>query len=447
VSLNFSPDALLKIILAMPHARRYVVAYSGGVDSHVLLQALASMRDELPGRLAACHVNHGLNRRAGEWADHCRHVCETLGVAFHSDDIDAVAPRGQSQEAWARRLRYQALQQRMDKGDMLLTAHQADDQAETLLLQLLRGAGPAGLASMPAVQPFGQGWHARPLLGFSREDLKDYARAAGLSWVEDESNLDLSHDRNFLRREALPLLARRWPALTATLGRAAALQAEAADLLQDLAGIDLQACYDTASGTLDLAGLRELSPARQRNLLRHWLKRRGLTVPDHRRLQAIQTDLIPAREDAQPCVSWPGVEIRRYRERLFALEPVTAGTQARRWELCRVLSLPLGELRARRVQGRGMRVSSCPGDTVTVQFRLGGEAVRRTGRAHHQLLKKLFQEQGIPPWLRGSVPLVYADGHLASVAGVWLADEYAAGADEEGWEIEWTAAGEVFGKE
>ena len=226
----------------------------------------------------------------------------------------------------------------------------------------------------------------------------------------------------------------------------AALQAEAADLLQELAGLDLQGCYHAATGTLDLAALRELSPARQRNLLRHWLKRRGLPVPDQRRLKAIQTDLMPARADAQPCVGWPGVEIRRYRERLFALPPVTAGDKsALPWDLGRPLSLPLGELRARRARGQGMRAALCPGDTVTVQFRRGGETVRRVGRAHHQVLKKLFQECGVPPWLRGAVPLVYADGHLASVAGVWLDDAFAAGTDEEGWEIEWTAAGEVFG--
>jgi tRNA(Ile)-lysidine synthase len=447
MNVKFSPQALLQVIRSFPTAERYWVAYSGGLDSHVLLQALASVRADMPAPLTAIHVNHGLSERAGEWAGHCREVCAGLGVEFHEVAIDAAAPRGESQEAWSRQLRYDAFRQQLGARHMLLTAHQADDQAETLLLQLLRGAGPAGLAAMPAVSEFARGWHARPLLGFSRRELRNYAQSSGLHWVEDESNLDLRFDRNYIRNEVMPRLQERWPGLTSTLGRAAALQSEAAKLLTQLAGIDMHSCYEPASGTLRLDCLETLEPARQRNLLRHWIKYRGLTVPDQRQLQAILTDLIPAREDAVPCVRWPGGEIRRYRRGLYAVAslPETHGQALRRWEMTQPLDLPLGTLSASRQRGRGMRAALCPDASVNVQFREGGESLRRRGQEHHQQLKKLFQAHGIPPWLRTYVPLLYIKDRLASVAGIWLEDEFEAGENEEGWLIEWSAAEEVFG--
>ena len=307
-----------------------------------------------------------------------------------------------------------------------------------------RGAGPAGLAAMPGLSEFNRGWHARPLLGFPRCQLQAYAQSAGLHWIEDESNLDLRFDRNFIRHEVMPRLLQRWPGLTGTVGRAAALQSEAADLLGQLAAMDMQRCHEPATGTLDLDCLVTLDPARQRNLLRHWIKHRGLAVPDQRQLQAILTDLIPAREDATPCVNWPGGEIRRYRGKLYAVAPLPdTGAQASRdWDLAQPLDLPLGVLSAARQRGRGLRTALCTEAAVTVRFREGGESLRRRGHAHHQQLKKLFQEYGIPPWLRPYVPLVYVGERLASVAGLWLEDEFAAGEDEEGWLIEWSAAGQ-----
>ena len=444
MSPKFTPQALLHIIRSFPPTERYWVAYSGGLDSHVLLQALAAVRSALPAPLAACHVNHGLSERAAEWARHCRGVCAGLGVEFHEFTVDAAAPRGESQEAWSRTLRYGVFRKQLGVRHMLLTAHQADDQAETLLLQLLRGAGPAGLAAMPAVDKFDRGWHARPLLGFSRNELREYAQAAGLHWVEDESNLDLRFDRNFIRHAVMPRLQERWPGLTATLGRAAVLQSEAAELLTQLAGMDMQDCYEPASGILQLDCLISLAPERQRNLLRHWIKFRGLPVPDQRQLQAILTDLIPAREDAMPCVRWPGGEIRRYRGGLYAVAPLpdTDGQAARLWDLAQTLDLPLGQLNASRQHGRGLRTGDAE---VRVQFREGGESIRRRGHGHHQQLKKLFQAYGVPPWLRAYVPMLYVNDRLASVAGVWLEEEFAAGEDEEGWQIEWSAAEEVFG--
>jgi len=447
LSLNFTPDALLEIVLALPHARRYLVAYSGGVDSHVLLHALAEKREALPGALAACYVDHGLSAKSGEWAVHCRRVCAELDVAFHAVEISAAAPAGESQEAWSRRLRYQALGGRLGEGEMLLTAHQADDQAETLLLQLLRGAGPAGLAAMPALGEFGAGRHARPLLAFTREALRDYARARGLSWIEDASNRDPRFDRNFLRHEILPRLARRWPALAVTLGRSAALQAEAAGLLEQLADRDMQTVYESASGTMVVDALRALPRARQRNLLRRWLRKCGLPVPDYRQLQAILDDVLVARPDAVPCVDWPGAEVRRYRGRLYAMPPLPEAGAARRWDLREKLSLPLGALQAMQRRGAGLKITLCPENSIQVRFRAGGETLRRPGRTHHQALKKLFQEHAIPTWQREYVPLLYANDKLVSVGGVWYDEGSLAAADEAGWEIEWTAADDVFGSE
>ena len=228
----FSPENLGAILQDFPAVARFWLAYSGGCDSHVLVHAAAQLRAVVAERIFhVVHVDHGLQTASAEWARHCAAVCEELALPFTLLRVDARGSLGESPEAAARHARYRALASLMQAGDCLLTAHHQDDQAETLLLQLLRGGGPHGLAAMPALSPFAAGMHARPMLTFSREELRRYAQRHALQWIDDPSNADSGFDRNYLRNSVMPVLRERWPAVARVLARGAGHQAEAAQLL------------------------------------------------------------------------------------------------------------------------------------------------------------------------------------------------------------------------
>ncbi len=417
--------------------RRFVVAFSGGIDSTVLLHALHRMQEFDGLNLFAVHVNHGLSRNAGAWAAHCRAFCEARRIAFEMMEIDARGGGSQGPEARARALRYRALGRCVGQDDVLLTAHHRDDQAETVLLRLLRGAGAEGLAGMPAIRPFGAGWLARPLLAVTRNDIADYARRENLSWVEDESNVDTGLDRNFIRCRVMPVIAGRWPSAGATLARAAEHQADLAALLDDMAALDLAAAQDPAGGALMVPAVNRLSLPRKRNLLRYWLKTTRASIPGARIVENIIDQLFEARADSLPCVRFGGTEVRRYRDRVYAMTPLEEGDHGARyvWRLPEPLELKVGRLVARPVKGAGLRADAVAGDKVDVRFRTGGERIRPAGRKHTRELKKLFQEAGIPPWRRDRIPLLYLDDTLAAVAGLWVDEQFSAGKEEDGWEI------------
>jgi tRNA(Ile)-lysidine synthase len=439
--MDFSPDYLQRQLTDLPADTCCWVAYSGGVDSHALLHALAALRPGLPCRMAAVHVNHGLQTAAGAWDAHCRAVCAGLGVHYLSLQVDGHAAAGESREAAARAARYAVLREWLPQGHCLLTAQHRDDQAETLLLQLLRGSGVKGLAAMPRRAPFGGGCLLRPLLGCGRDALLDYAVANRLRWVDDPSNQDVSLDRNFLRHQVLPVLVRRWPALSATVSRSARHCAEAALILEDLARGDLDTFVGGTHDTLPVSGLLQLSPARQRNVLRHWLTRKDGTSPSEAVLARIAQDILGSRTDAEACVRWGACELRRYRDRLYLLPQVPRHElpDSLAWRPETALELPQagGVLSARRGTGGGIRATALAGAEVRVTWRHGGERCRPSGRRHHRALKKLLQEAGIPPWERGRIPLVYIGAELAAVADLWVCDPFAAGPDEPGFSIHW----------
>lgn len=438
----FSPEALAGALAALPAAGRYRVALSGGADSLALLHGLASLPGRLaPARIDAVHVHHGLHPQADRWAEFCRGICADLDLALEVLRIDARPAPGESPEAAARRARYDALASILAPGDALCTAHHQRDQAETLLLQLLRGAGPAGLAAMPAHGPLGAGLLLRPLLGFRAEALRDYLVAAGLDWVEDPGNRDRRFDRNYLRHEVLPLLEARWPGAPRTLARAAGHQADALAIADALAEADLAGALDPAGGTLSCPVLASLPGPRARNLLRHWLNRRGLPPPGAAHVRAILEELLSARADATPLVRWPGAEVRRHRDALHALAPLPCHDRSRvlAWRPGEPLALPHGALEATASEGRGLSAARCAEAAVEIRFRRGGERFRPAGRRHSTTLKRLLQTTALPPWLRERVPLVYLDGELAAVAGIWVAAGHAAQAGEKGWLLRWTA--------
>lgn len=424
----------------LPAAAHYCIAYSGGVDSHVLLHAVRACAGTLGATISAVYVDHQLQRSSTDWAAHCRAVCAELDVAFTELRVDAAAGAGESPEAAARRARYQALADWLPAGAVLLTGQHRDDQAETLLLQLFRGAGPRGLAAMPMRTRFGPGHLVRPLLAVSRTDILAYARRQHLRWVEDPSNDDVRFDRNLLRHQLLPAIRTRWPGVDRVLARAAELQAEQAELAAALAQIDAGRCrVEGRADQLACGPLRTLSRARQRNLLRAWIEANGLPVPARAVLEQILDSHLTARCDANPCLAWPGAQVRRYRERLYVMPPLPAGDSSLRvaWTITEALRLPGGgTLAADAATGDGLRVSA---DTcLEVRFRQGGERLQPAGRAGHHTLKKLFQEWQVPDWQRNRVPLVFSAGALVAVAGYCVSEDFRARAGERGYVLRWS---------
>ena len=434
----FSPGALAERLASLRDIRCFRIAYSGGRDSRVLLHALAQARAML-APLEAVHVDHGLQPASAAWTRHCAAVCASLKVPFIAVTVDGTAGAGESPEAAARRARYEALAAMMMPGDCLLTAHHCEDQAETLLLQLLRGAGPHGLAAMPEVTAFAGGWHARPLLRYGRQELHRYAEAQALRWIDDPSNADPGFDRNYLRHEVMVRLQARWPAASRVLTRDAEHQAEAAQLLDELAAMDLLQCHGESS-SLRLSSLLALTPARQRNLLRHWLKSQGFPLPDGVRLAKVQHEVMHAAPDRAPAVAWAGVVVRRYREHLYAMPrhaAVDVGLSLP-WDVQVPLPLPDGTLlSAIPARGVGVKAALCREQAITVRYRQGGERCRPGPRAANRPLKHLLQEAGVPPWERERLPLIYVGGQLAAVANYWVCAPCGAEGDEPGLRIAW----------
>lgn len=398
----------------------FVVAYSGGLDSHVLLYALASLRDlNASIKMRAVHVNHGLHVDADDWAQHCRDVCDALSVPLLIESVSIDEDADQSIEHLARQARYAVLEKALKTGEVLLTAHHQEDQAETVLLQLLRGAGPQGLSAMRASRSFAESLLMRPLLPFSRQALLEYAQRECLDWIEDESNNDQRFDRNFLRHDIFPRLKTRWPAATRVLSRAAGHCSEMVELAQDLAQLDLEAIRHDHCVSLDKLLL--LSESRQHNVVRYWIQNLGFQLPSAVKLRQIFETVIVAAPDRSPVVAWEGVEIRRYRHRLYALDPdaikpVPPDTVIPWRNLSEALQLPLGL--------GALLPSMLPEElpkeaqAITIRFRQvdqGAERLKLPGQKHHHSLKNLFQEQGIPPWQRSRVPLIYQGEALVGV--------------------------------
>lgn len=429
------------VLEKLPRAPHYIVAYSGGVDSHVLLQLLAAQRDALSGALSAVHVNHQIQRGSGDWEVHCRAVCEDLNLPFHCLRVDGRPRRGESPEAAARSARYRALADWLPVDAVLLTAQHRDDQAETLLLQLLRGAGPKGLAAMPEDTALGAGRLLRPLLHCSRAQILEYARQQGLRWVEDPSNSDTRYARNLLRQRVLPELRQHWPGLSKTLARAATHQADQAELAEALAVQDHAACrVSGANRCLSVNALRSLSAARQRNLLRYWIHTQGLTAPTQVVVQRIRTEVLTQRADARPRIDWPGVELHRYRDQLFVMPPLPIHDNAARqaWNGTADVWLEQagGELGVTPARGEGLR-QSVAASGLEIRFRQGGERIQPAGRGHHHALKKLFQEWQVPHWERSRIPLLFQHEILVAVAGHCVAEGFQAGANETGLLLHW----------
>ncbi|HVF16686.1 MAG TPA: tRNA lysidine(34) synthetase TilS [Steroidobacteraceae bacterium] len=413
-----------------------LVAFSGGLDSTVLLHALAS-GPQSDRRLRAVHVNHQLHADAMLWQAHCERVAADLRVPFSSHVVTVPEIPEEGLESAARHVRHEALRAELRSGEILLTAHHADDQLETVLLALLRGSGVDGLAAMPRVQRFGLGWHVRPMLECTRDEIAVYARECGLAWLDDPSNDNTRFDRNYLRRDVVPKLRARWPSAAHMAVRTAAHLGEAAGLLDEIAAHDFAVA--AVSGCLKVSVLRSLDPARRRNLLRYWLHSRGARAPSTRKLAGLEHDMLVADEDRSPCVEWDDIEVRRHRDLLYCLPrmPACDSTETSwSWTSPLTLAAGLGLLRAEIAHGQGLALAKLPQE-ISIRPRVGGETLRLPGQGHHRELKKLLQEAHVLPWWRDRIPLLFAGNRLIAVADLWIVADYAASGDEEGMCIVW----------
>jgi len=443
---GFTPTALFAALfdeLRLPLDAHLKVAYSGGLDSHVLLHALCVLRTDHQFSLSAIYIDHDLQSASTDWGRHCAHICAALNVPFVVERIRVEGVAKEGLEAAARRARYAALAAALAPADVLLTAHHGDDQAETVLLQLLRGTGIAGLAAMPMQTAFGPGQIVRPLLGFSRAALHAYAQEHRLAWIEDPSNRASHLRRNYLRKEILPRLARYWPAHASLLARTARHAAEAMELLGEVAEADLAACRHAVTHSpqaLSVKSVLGLSAARQHNLLRYWLRQQGYQSPAASQLEVVLARIHTAPRSQQARVSWPSAEVWRYRDLLVAMPVQQAPDPALdvAWDLRAPLNLPgIGRLRVEPIRGQGLSCARLIGKSLHIRLRSGGETLVLPGRGHHHVLKKLLQAEGVPPWLRVCLPLFYANHELAAVADRWVCAPYLAGDGEDGLKIVW----------
>jgi len=420
--------------------KKLCVALSGGRDSVVLLHLLGASAE--PGHIRAIHVDHGLHPESPKWAGFCAGICTTLAVPFQVCKVTVPHDSGLGLEASARASRYAALADALAPDEVLVTAHHRNDQAETLLLQLLRGAGPHGLASMPECVRRDGLVIVRPLLSMPARVIREYAERHDLQWVEDPSNEDRGLDRNYLRQEIFPRLEHRWPAAVDSIARSARLAGEVTEMLDALADQDLMILQ--AGNRIDAVKLGRLSGSRQRNALRRFLRGANLAIPSERQLKLLLDTMAGAGADAQPLIAWPGVRVRRYRGQLWffadSADPQPHGSDPTdyRWN-------PEGPLDMGAVRGR-LIAQACVGEGIAatfgdaeliVRFRQGGESLRPAPAAASRHLKNLLQESRIVPWMRGHIPLVYRGDDLLAVGDMWVNADCAAGPDEPGMRIVW----------
>lgn len=425
----------------LPARSSILIGLSGGVDSVVLLHLLSRLAPRYSWRLSALHVHHGISPNADAWAKFCSGLCAKYHIPLQIKHVDIAPLRTHGIEAAARKLRHAAFAGQ--QCDFVALAHHADDQAETLLLQLLRGAGVRGASAMPVLSPSkplllaegaGSPSLLRPLLHSSRREILDFAAAHGLQWIEDESNADDSYPRNYLRNRVLPVLSGKFPAYRDTLGRCAKHFAEASSLLDELAQQDAgQAIH---ANTLAVAALQALSQTRANNLLRYFLHSCGAPMPQAVQLDDMMQQLCNARDDAAVCVAYGDWEVRRFYRKVYAMR--TLGKFDRSlvlpWHGEAVLGWPAlnAHLQFIRSQGIGISEAKLRRAPVTLRTRCGGESLRPHPNAALRTLKNLLRECRVPPWERDRLPLLYCGDELVCAPGVAIAAEYQAGAEEAG---------------
>jgi tRNA(Ile)-lysidine synthase len=446
--MSFSAASLRAVLDAHTPASAtgFVVALSGGADSASLLAAACALGSAFGAAfrglpLRAVHIDHGLQPAAASFREFCAALCARLDVPLTVIPITVETPPGASIEAAARDARYAAPAAALRPGECLLTAHHREDQAETLLLQALRGAGLKGMSAMPLCRPFGPGWHLRPLLDVPQIELLAFVASTSCVSVLDPMNENLRFDRGYLRRQVWPLIESRWPGAAATLARTAQHAGEAQELLDRAAAADVGRLRD--GDALSVPGLRALSSPERINALRLWLRDAGVEPPSTARLNEALRQIFEAEADHLPAIVWDDYALRRYRQRLFLTEahpPRLEGT--RHWRVAPDSRVDLGPgsgaLRWTAQLG-GLDVQRLP-ETLTVRRRDGGETLKPGVRARTHSVQHLCQSQGVLPWLRDALPLVFADNTLIAVADLWSDARWCVAPLEQGLAVVWEGA-------
>lgn len=415
----------------LQHGRRVCVGLSGGRDSVALLHLLAAIRAQTPSlELSALHVHHGLSAQADQWAEFCQALCHSLDIPFQLARVAVSGIAEEGLEAAARRARYAAFAE--CDADWLALAHHRDDQAETLMLNLLRGSGVPGLSAMPEERALAGSLIrlVRPLLTMARGDVEHWLNERRLTWIEDESNADIRLRRNYLRSEILPLLAQHFPEPAVSLGRAATHLAEHAALAEEIAEVDAAGLVDGQS--IQLAGFNALSPARRANLLRFHFRSQGLRMPDSRYLHEMLRQLADAAAGASPEFVLDGACLRVSRGRLHCCTPAVVPSAILLWNGEAAVAWAGGQLHFELTEGRGlsrMRLAEAP---VSIRTRLGGERLQIDAKRPRRALKHLFRESEVPLWERESLPLLWCGENLAWVAGLGCDTSYLAQPGEAG---------------
>jgi tRNA(Ile)-lysidine synthase len=416
------------------------VAFSGGTDSTALLHALAQMPEARECGLRALHVDHGLHPDSSDWAAHCTNFCGSLDVPLSVLHVTVDTTRGEGIEAAARRARHAAFAESLGDGEWLALAHHRDDQIETVLLKLLRGAGPEGLGGMRARRRFGRGLLWRPLLETTRDELRNYLTTNAILGLDDPANADPRFARNVLRHEILPVIVRHWPHAETSILHSARLCRAAGDYLARDAGNALTLLrHDDAS--LDADAWLALSDALRAPVLDRWLRERGLPAPADAQRRELEHQAANAAEDAVPCIAWHGAEVRIWDGRLHAtppLPPLPANWQSE-WNGA-PLELPesCGTLTIETTNDAATTDSAIFDPPLVVRLRRGGERIKPAGDPHTRELRDLFQQARVPPWLRTRCPLIFGNAELIAVADLWISEHGMSVFDACGARPRWT---------
>ncbi len=439
--ISFDPASLLSHLTPYLTANRWLVAFSGGVDSTVLLFALKQLAKTEPlPPLLAVHINHHISPDSELWAQQCGEFCRKYQIDFQCYDVSLNNIKNTGLEAAARVARYQQFEQLIADNECLLLGHHQNDQAETLLLQTLRGGGVHGLAAMPQSKPFANGTMLRPILQYSRSALRAYALEKQLSWIEDPSNQHTQYERNYIRHQLIPQLQQRRSGVVEVLSRSASHFAQSAHILDEVGKSDLSTIVADQNTVINIPRLLMLSIARQHNVIRYWIHQEGFQFPNSRWLEQLFHSVIPAAVDRTPVLELEYGEVRRFHQHLYLLPPIPTPPESMKllqWQKTIKLPADLGNLAFKMVMGGGIAQHFLyNANVVEIVWRKGGEIIVLKDGHHHQL-KKLFQQKSIPPWERDLIPLIQIDGELAQVASYWTDNKFRATTTEAGIEFQW----------
>ena len=418
---RLSAHSIAQVLQQCYDAPQIYIGYSGGVDSHVLLHLCASIA-ALKVKIMAVYIDHGLQAEAAAWASHCQDVASTMGVGFKALRVNAHPVQGESPEEAARNARYNAFKSLMTANDVLLVAQHREDQLETFFLQLMRGSGLRGLSTMPHQISFGRGVMLRPLLDVSKQVINHYAQTHDLKWVEDPSNASNAYDRNFLRNEIFPLLKQRWPQCDKTVTRSAKHCADAQGLISEQAQSLFVDIFNKNDQTLCISQLLLCKPSLQVLVVREWFQVLHLKMPAQAFIERLQSEVISARIDSEPLLSGQGYCVRRYRDKLYCLKgDLLSSIIESHWPVgAESIRLSSGQRLSCLPSSTGISMAQWQSSIITIKARRGGEKIRLPGRQGSHALKNLFQEAGVPPWERDTMPLVYLDDKLAAVGDLWI---------------------------